>query len=325
VSSRANQPAIAHTVLYVPCQGAVTWYFEYDGYDGRWLGTGLARESLSEGEYEHYPLDIEKLSPKWLAKMGDYLKTVAEKDLARSGSSKPLYPLSVEHTLRAKHRQFTDLCPTCRNGRLVAITRSNTKVDPDNPSTIDRMRCEVCKASYPLPEQVRQSLIRLQDSSPRLMDRLPETLTPPPTRPRYPVVEVKCPRCKRHNSHSSVPSMAEITCAHCKKSFSVCVGQLVGGNRVTIPGIIIWTVHEEFRLRIQGLDGQTYHYAFELPGVGFDCSGGDLLSISFLARKPRVVQNYTTGRFVQVVSSGCILALLAVPFLTAVVLMLLLL
>lgn len=314
-SSRSGRPHTSQSVFYIPQQGDISWYFELDNYDGRWLGTGLARDTSSRGEMEHYPLDTRELPSQWVTKMAAYAETMAQKDLAtRRPHEQPLYPMKEEQTLVRKFRHLTCVCPICRKKALTTVAEGGMELDSDAGDTTNYLYCKECNAAYPLPDQIKQA--REQPQSPigkqSPVNVFPEAVKQPRIESQHPIVDVMCPRCKGHNSCSAIPSSTRLSCAQCKREFFVRIGRLVGGNRVTVPGTIIWTYNEQFTVRVEGLDGQRYHCTFELPGVGFDYSGGDLIGISFLGDKPRLIQNYTTGRFVTITSGGCLLSLITV-------------
>lgn len=282
---KSERPYASHQVISISLRDDVSWYFELDCYDGRWLGVGLARRK-HEGSAEYYPLDISQLPQQWATKMRAHMEALAEELPATMHPlERPLHPLKGELAIAQKNAHLTQVCPQCGEKALLFSEESHMELASET-DTGNYLSCEACAAVYPFPSLTLPQQSKKTQSSP---------------------VQVVCPRCRKDNLCSPVPSLARVACSHCKTEFDICVGTLVGGNRVTIPGYLIGTVHEEFRARIAGLDGQSYHFQFEVPGVGFDVSGGDLISLSFIGNKARLVKNHATGGLVTISSGGCLL------------------
>ena len=86
---------------------------------------------------------------------------------------------------------------------------------------------------------------------------------------------------------------------------------VLGGNRSTIPGWLIGSIHEELTMRLLDSEGKQHSIRVELPGLGFDISGGDIVLISQRAGRVQIIQNLTSGKWVAI-ASGCLIALLTV-------------
>jgi transposase-like protein len=129
-------------------------------------------------------------------------------------------------------------------------------------------------------------------------------------------VAVTCPRCHEHTVHPTRPSHSSVDCAHCGGQFDVSIGRLVGGTATRVMGNVIGTYNDNWHMRIEGLDGVQTTWTVEVSGVGHDFSGGDILSLSILKGKPRVVTNSSTKKFTTLVTGGCVLTLLSLTLLS---------
>ncbi len=163
--------------------------------------------------------------------------------------------------------------------KFITVQCQNCKAQLHIDAYDERAQCPFCDTIYMVQRagntialKIVECLEQIDKSSSETADELQAIR--PERDSGFPPVQVICPRCHRGDLCPPVPSFTQLTCRHCKREFAVCIGTLEGGNRATIPGWVIGSVHEEFRARIAGLDGQRYHFHFELPGVGFDVAGG---------------------------------------------------
>jgi len=132
-------------------------------------------------------------------------------------------------------------------------------------------------------------------------------------------VAVTCPRCHKHTIQPTRPSRSSVDCGHCSEQFDVSIGRLVGGTSTRVMGNIIGTYNDQWHMRIEELDGVQTTWTVELSGVGHDFSSGDILSLSILNGKPRVVTNSSTKKFTTLVTGGCVLTLLSLTILSVLV------